>query len=296
MNSTVKLRNRDGEVCTISDSAVMKSLATKWNHLLGNRRRWNQLREARQRVRKDAHKALVELGIKPKQLEEIALSETIEVSTRLHGDLERGKEARLIPWEHLLAAGTKSIRGNQPLTVVRHLKGVKVKKNRGGKTKGKAGPKRKKQDGEKKTVQPIKFSFAGVAPEPLDQFRSFAAELDLVGSSFCALKPNQSPSDLSLEQLAGFIQEAAPEVVHFSGIDAQFGDQRLQDYVTQEMTYCPETVDGIYLWDDLATDIVKVPPDEIADCLTSAASTLELAVINSWYSGCLLYTSPSPRD
>ena len=283
MNPTVKLRNSDGEICTIRDAALMKKFATRWNYVLGNRRRWNQLREARQRVRNDAHKALVELGIKPKQLEEIAFSETVEVSTRHYADLEYGKETRLIPWEHLLTAGTKTIRGSQSLTVVRHLKGIKKKPK--AKEIGKVGTKGSKAAAKKRAVEPIKFAFAGGAPEPLDQFRTFAAELDLVASGFCALTPREAPNALSLEQLGRFLQEAAPEVVHLSAFDAQYAEQRLSDYVTQEMTYCPETVDGIYLWDDIATNIVKISPEDIAACLTSAANKPELAVINSWYSG-----------
>lgn len=54
---------------------------------------------------------------KPKKLEEIAFSETVEVSTRHYADWKYGKETRLIPWEHLLAVGTKAIRGNQHLVV-----------------------------------------------------------------------------------------------------------------------------------------------------------------------------------
>ena len=55
---------------------------------------------------------------KPKKLEEIAFSETVEVSTRHYADWKYGKETRLIPWEHLLAVGTKAIRGNQHLVLV----------------------------------------------------------------------------------------------------------------------------------------------------------------------------------
>jgi hypothetical protein len=285
MNPSVKLRNRIGEICTVGDSALMKSLATKWNYVLGNRRRWNQLREARLRVRKDAHNALVELGIKPKQLEEIAFSGTIEVSTSINADLLKGKEARLIPWEHLLAAGTKAIRGNQPLTVVRHLDGVNPKKTPSDSSAGDVQPMRIKGGAKEKSPESIKFAFAGAAPEPLNKFRTFAAELDLVTSGFCAVKPNAAPSDLSLEQLAGFIRAANPEIVHFSAVDAQYGEQRLSDYITDEMTYSPETVDGIFLWDDLNTSNIKIPPLDIATCLTSAANKPELVVINSWYSG-----------
>ncbi len=274
MNPIVKLRNQDGEICTIRKTGLMTHLAAKWNNILGNRRHWNQQCAALQNVRDEALRALEELEIKPRQLEQIAASGVIEVSTRYYSDLEYGKETRTIPWEHLLTAGTKSLRGEHSLTVVRHLKGVKKKKR--SKT-GKAN---------KDSVEhPLRFAFVGAAPEPLHKYRSFAAEMDLVASGFLPLLPPCSPQTMSQEQLSRFTAQAAPEVVHFSAVDAHFGEQRMGGYLANEMTFCPDIIDGVFLWNDLESHEQKIAPFDIAECLTAAAHKPALAVINSWYSG-----------
>jgi hypothetical protein len=95
--------------------------ARVWPQILRNRDRWKDLGpdafDLAERVRDD----LASMGLTDGQLEAIADAGLVEVGMPYREE-ETGWEARVFPWEAILSAATKPMRGDQPLCVVRHLR------------------------------------------------------------------------------------------------------------------------------------------------------------------------------
>src|SRR5262249_5983902 len=115
---------------------------------------------------------------------------------------EEGWEARIFPWEYVLAAATREARRGQPLTVVRRLQTSSARAVR--------------------KPSALRVLYVESAPGQLRQDYSFDTERALVQSS---LKPKAWKELLTptLAQLQSAAAKFKPDVVHLAGFDSHQG-------------------------------------------------------------------------
>src|SRR5206468_823777 len=85
-----------------------------------NRGRWSGLEGSLLELERMGRADFLALGLTEWDLRKIAAARLIEVSIPFREE-KVGWEARIFPWEAMLSAATKAIRGDDSLYVVRHL-------------------------------------------------------------------------------------------------------------------------------------------------------------------------------
>src|SRR5687768_16041387 len=119
-SSITLLTDRDKIELRPAPGTALQQAAMQWSHIVRNRKRWapgassvaQQAERARELLRKT-------LGISEEQRGKIAESTSVEVNLTFAGENHQW-EARVLPWEYLLTAGTADLR-QAPLTVLRRL-------------------------------------------------------------------------------------------------------------------------------------------------------------------------------
>jgi hypothetical protein len=182
-------------------SRELQQAAMQWTYIVRNRQRWRGLPDSVKTQSERARKLLMGLGLTAADLDAIAGDGMVEVVVPYRRE-EEGWEARIFPWEYVLAAATREARRGQPLTVVRRLQTSTARAVR--------------------RPSALRVLYVESAPGQLRQDYSFDTERALVQTS---LKPKAWKELLTptLAQLQSAVTKFKPDVVHLAGFDSHQG-------------------------------------------------------------------------
>jgi hypothetical protein len=213
----VTVRTARKDIWTFT-SPMLAADASRWSHIVGNRRRWADSKTASDDLADQSRNDLIKYGFTPEHLQQVADADLVEVSVPYQTE-ERGWEGRVFPWEYILTAATRSLRQEKPLTVVRHLK----------------------KNGPPPRARPLeKLLLVVSAPGEVEAAYSFDSELALLRSKLSNLETKDSP-DPTAEELQEDIEDFQPDVVHLAGCDVWEASDLL------ELPPDPARVDGYML-------------------------------------------------
>jgi hypothetical protein len=195
----VTLRSPNGAIPLDAQNVNLAQEAMKWTYVVRSRRRWSDGGAAKIQE-KLATDLLRKMGVDDQKLLGLARARIVEVSTRWTGQEKEGWPARILPWEYVITAATRDVRGDRPLTIVRHL-------NRG--------------DAKVPQKPPQSVLFVASEPGRLRGQYSFDGERELVRKQFADAGAMwhqlESPS---LADLDAAVREHKPDVVHLAGFDS----------------------------------------------------------------------------
>jgi hypothetical protein len=176
----------------------------RWNYVVRQRHRWSSDRDARKRQAERLQQDLQKLGVTFADLRQ--LHGIVEV-TIPDSELDENWEARILPWEYVLAASTNPIRVDESILVVRHL------------ATGRPKP----------SSPPRRYSIIETAPGELASRFDFSAERSLVRGSLRGMQAFSEGviGNPTRSQLVDHLNAFQPDVVHFTGIDNRAGRQIL---------------------------------------------------------------------
>ncbi len=266
----VTLRTADRTLRFTAPPALARE-AMQWTYRLRNRLRWKDSTESRRRLAQQSVDSLVSLGISEADLTVLAQASLIEVTVPW---LPKGDpwEARVFPWEFMLASATRRKGRSGPLLVVRRLE------RRGA-------PAAPPPLGRRAPV----VLFVESAPGALRDLYDFDSERELVRSALapCAFQVCVDPSP---EQLAAAAAKHQPDLVHLAGFDTHQGRELLLE---QDPAGLPDAAndaeaakaferDGYLL--GRGRQAVALPAEALAEALNSGRRPLRMV-------GCNLYSS-----
>ena len=174
--------------------------AMQWTYVVGSRQRWAVSEKTARNQSAAAEDYLRKLGLDDKALRTIADAAVAEVSVDWSGQEHRGWAARIMPWEFLVAAATRSLRQGRPLTMVRHLNGAPARTQ---------------------SERPFRRAlFVKSEPGALEGEFFFDTERDIVRASLQATPGNWAEIDSPTpEMLRDKIVSFRPDIVHLAGFD-----------------------------------------------------------------------------
>ena len=185
---------------------AFQQAAMQWSHIVRNRKRWAPGTTSVTQQSDRARDVLTRtLGLSEADRTTIAESTSVEVSMPFGSEKEQW-EARVLPWEYLLTAGTTDLR-NAPLTVLRRLE-----------LKG-----RRPQLPAKPAVLYVES-----APGRIKEVYDFAEEEELVRANTGAKKFVKLTSPTRTE-LKAALTKVKPDIVHLAGVDTHQGFTLLKD-------------------------------------------------------------------
>lgn len=172
--------------------------AMEWTYTIRSRQRWSSVPDAAEQQGREAANLLSRLGVAEQDLASIARAGMVEVSISWK-DEETAWEARIFPWEYVLAGATHGLRSGAPLTVVRHL------------DIGKPTPPK---------ISRPRVLFVMSEPGLLRHSFNFEDERELVRGHLDAFgkywKELKSPT---LDELSETVKSFRPDIVHLAGFD-----------------------------------------------------------------------------
>ena len=178
--------------------------AIEWNRIVRNRSRWVRSEVGAEAQDLHAREFLALLGVDAAGLRQLAEAGTVHVSIP-YTDESTGWEARILPWEFILSAGTRTLR-SAPLVVMRWL--------------------RRKQPAVVKDLRRVLFVES--APGRLALNWDFTDERRLVQKYTGAENPLHLKSP-TLEALANAIRKNRPGIIHLAGFDTHQGLELAKD-------------------------------------------------------------------
>ena len=181
----------------------LQRAAMEWTYVVRNRQRWRTEDKTSSSINERARKQLLELGLPTAALSGIAECGVVEVVVPYKGETE-GWEARIFPWEFVLASATRELRQGRALTVSRVL-----------------GAKRKPAA----LAAPKVVLYVESAPSTLRSEYVFDTEREIFERNFVAL-PGFKLEQLiapTLEKLEEKIRALKPDIVHLAGFDSHEG-------------------------------------------------------------------------
>jgi hypothetical protein len=190
----------DGDDREAWERRVQKA-AMRWTYIIRNRERWNDVASSTQEQGQRAHRDLLGLGVPEQALDSIAREGLVEVVIPFESE-DVGWEARIFPWEYVIAGATRQRRQGQPLTVVRHLQ-VDTSVRRAG--------------------APTKVLYVESAPGKLREEFNFDTERELVQAGLRPKKPRDPLVNPTWTQLSEVVGSFKPDVVHVAGFDSHQG-------------------------------------------------------------------------
>ncbi|MCA9136094.1 MAG: hypothetical protein KDB00_05030 [Planctomycetales bacterium] len=255
--TSVTLRTSDSEVCRIRCGPPLQEFAMRWNYIVRQRHRWVGDVEAWNRQTRRLQSDLRRLGVTARHLRR--LKGIVEVGVP-DSATDQFWEAKVLPWEYVLAAATKPYRNGETILVVRHLRTGRRKRKR----------------------EPSSYVVIETAPGKLSRHFDFSAERALVTGS---LRQLRSATDGVLEnptarQLDVMLSATSPDVIHVTGVDNRSGRQIVGDDVSGVR-------DGMYLADSSA-GAKEYRAEEIARLLNRGSPNPLLVGFNCWDSGARL--------
>jgi hypothetical protein len=176
-----------------------QQLAMRWSYIVRERQRWAGGTALTRRQAEQAEATLGELGLREPECERIADAGVAQVVVPYRRE-EQGWEARVMPWEYLLSAGTWRSRGERRLTVLRKLEHIDDPE---------PGP----------ASAPKSVLFVQSAPGSLADLYDFRSEIDVVTSNLglTALAPLKNPTR---DELTAAVRKHKPDVIHLAGFDS----------------------------------------------------------------------------
>jgi hypothetical protein len=243
----------------------LQVLAKHWHFVMRSRQRWITDPELKRKVGDRAVRHLAVMGIGSAQLEKIGAAGTVQVSISTSESdspstgLEWGWEARLLPWEYVLAAATWKYR-TQPLTVVRYLAGYSGHRNMG---------------------VPGTALFIQSAPGALRSEYQFDIEREVLARHLgqdVGWTPVTDPTEGLLRSATA---STSPHLIHVSGLD-NFQGARLLD--PEQKTMPASSIrDGMYLRNE-AWDETQVSAEAVANALTAGPQKPAMVTFNLYNS------------
>ena len=228
----------------------------RWNYIVRQRHRWADDVNARQRQTKRLQRDLRKLGVNARHLKRI--DGLVEVGVP-DSDQDRFWEAKILPWEYVLAAASKPYRSGRNLLVVRHLKTGR----------------------RKRTRVPKSLAYVETAPDGLAESYDFSAERALVTGSLDGLEsPTGILQNPTMAQLRERVSEISPDVIHVSGIDNRSGRQNMGNDLTGVR-------DGLF-FESATGEPKEHRAEEIAKVLNLGSPNPIFIGFNCWDSGARL--------
>jgi hypothetical protein len=206
--ATVTIRSETGVSMSIPLGVPLQRAATEWARVVQNRARWAAQADARLTQAQRSRDTLEELGVQRKTIEALAFARVVQVSIPFTSEAV-GWEARIFPWEYVLAAALRETR-TQPFVVVRQLARASAKGSSGGGA------------GTTGIASPQQAMIIESVPDPLRQRFSFESERHLVAAKLRPLEVKLLP-DASPDQARDHVARLSPEVVHLAGFDTHQG-------------------------------------------------------------------------
>jgi hypothetical protein len=194
---TVTLAGADGAQL---EKRRLQQEAMRWTYVLRNRERWAALPVTAKQHGQRSRELLVKLGLSDADLLAIANDRAVEVAIPYTTEND-GWEARIFPWEYMIAAATREVRRGEPVTVMRRLV-----------VPGRLPAER----------IPLKVLFVESAPGRLNKQYSFETERSLVRGHLRA-KEWEDLKTPTLDQLEATISRYRPDIIHLAGFDSHQG-------------------------------------------------------------------------
>ncbi|MEM7785435.1 MAG: hypothetical protein AAF623_18965 [Planctomycetota bacterium] len=223
---TITIRTTNGYEYPFESDRKVQEAAYRWTSVLKKRRRWQNDENYRQSLIDSSYQELLNF-LGPENLREIADQNLVEISIRLPEikESESGKKSRLdsnssllgnheahiLPWEFLIAEGTRKAGRRDSITVVRHLDCDFPRRN---------------IEGELKSLLMVTGS-----PGRVNEYYDFESEQKLVQqSAFGELANIQDKDDNfhllknpDIELVRKKIQKLTPQIIHLAGVDNHQG-------------------------------------------------------------------------
>jgi hypothetical protein len=233
----VVIRGQGGVSITLTRPADLQQMSVKWAYTVRNRIRWATDAGALRKVTETAVKDLASLGLTGEALQQLSEARLIEVAIPFTKE-EEGWELRVLPWEFLLATGTK-----KKVIVARHL------------------------DCRQSSARaPRSAAIVASLPGKLQQSGyEFDSETALVRANLpFSVKLWTDPT---LAELKKNIAAGKPDVIHLAGVDLHEGHEILVVAETRKDRF----LDGYYLKseDGSAEPVSSV---DLADALTAGGA------------------------
>ena len=190
------------------DVKELQRQAIRWTHVVRNRARWIGTPSLARQQDENARAFLAFLGINDAQREQFAHAGTIRVSVP-YTEEQQGWEARILPWEFLLSAGTRDLRTGS-LVVSRSLL---------------------QQRRPPAAVPPTARSSSSRAPRAPRRRTGTSRTSDGSSSSTRGRTPNSSSDStppLARSSTAA-VKKFHPDIVHLAGFDTHQGLELLKD-------------------------------------------------------------------
>jgi hypothetical protein len=207
----LKLRTTQGEFkFTPTDLDVwqkkLQRAAMEWTYVVRNRQRWRTEDKSATSINDRARKQLMDLGLPANTLPIIAECGVVEVVVPFLEE-KSGWEARIFPWEFVIASATRELRQGRPLTVSRVLIASFNRKP------GAHNP------------APEKILYVESAPSKLRAIYEFDTEREIFERNFEA-RPGFQLTKLiapTLEKLEEEVRRLKPDIIHLAGFDTHQG-------------------------------------------------------------------------
>jgi hypothetical protein len=252
--------------------------AMEWTYTVRSRQRWSTVPDAADQQGHEAAELLGTFGIKESELAAIARADVVEVSTPWKGQ-ETGWEARIFPWEFVLAVATRGLRGGAPFTVMRHL--------------------RRRGAPAAKTMTQPRVLFVKSEPGVLRDRYDFTDERALVQAHLEASETTwRELKNPTLAELAQAVADFMPDIVHLAGFDThQAYDMLIQDGDVEEAARLVDAMDVRRRGEEIADGYVlsgdgdrlhPVPAIPLSRALNPHGRPPRLVSFNVWNSAARL--------
>lgn len=238
----------------------------QWTYVLRNRERWAALPVSAKHQAERARALLSELGMSDADLHTIATERIVEVAVPFASE-EENWEARVFPWEFVLAGATREARHGEALTVMRRLVST-----------GSVGAAR----------VPQRVLYVESMPGKLRDLYNFDTERALVRSNLRA-KDWQELLTPTVDALRDTVTGFRPDIIHLAGFDSHQGLSLLRPTVNprnagEETPPRTEreretTPDG-YLMSDADGEPIAVDAQALAKALCAGGHRPELVAFS----------------
>jgi hypothetical protein len=245
---------------------VLQRAAMQWTYVLRNRERWAALPVSAKHQAQRARALLTELGLSDAALQAIATERIVEVAVPFTRETENW-EARIFPWEFVLAGATRDARHGEALTVMRRLVST-------GRVPSPRVPQR--------------VLYVQSTPGKLRDLYNFETERALVRSNLRA-KEWEELLTPTVDALRDKVKGFRPDIIHLAGFDSHQGLRLLRPTVNprnaaeetppREERERDTTPDG-YLMSGASGEPAAVDAQDLAKALCAGGHRPELVAFS----------------
>jgi hypothetical protein len=187
----------------------LQRAAMEWTYVVRNRQRWRTEDKSAASINNRARKQLTDLGLPVVAFAAIAECGVVEVVVPFDEE-KSGWEARIFPWEFVIAAATRELRQGRVLTVSRVLDTPRRTSS--------ASP------------APKRVLYVESAPSKLRAWYEFDTEREIFERNFEGRAGFHLTKLLAptLEKLEAEVRKLAPDIIHIAGFDTHEGLRALK--------------------------------------------------------------------